>query len=158
MLPSFIIVIGIFFASVYFANAAQKPRETRLPTLNGMPLAGPANSDCQLYAYTNGIAAINCPVSFFPITKAHIVLPNEWGGVLVASGGGTVAITLPATTTLGRNAIGFATDGKTGFTLSTLAPATMQGSAMIVNGMITAPPNSSGWAGLSGTVYQVDLR
>src|SRR5215469_706625 len=111
-------------------------RATRVPTLDGMPFAGPANSDCQVYAYSNGTDAINCPIQFLPVTGAHTVQANEWGSVLVASGGGTVTITLPTMTSIGRNTIGVATDGK-----------------------LAAPANSSGFVGLaSSNVFQVSFR
>jgi len=135
-------------------------RATRVPTLDGMPFAGPANSDCQVYAYSNGTDAINCPIQFLPVTGAHTVQANEWGSVLVASGGGTVTITLPTMTSIGRNTIGVATDGKTSIVLVPQAPAVLQGSALIrADGTLAAPANSSGFVGLaSSNVFQVSFR
>jgi hypothetical protein len=156
----FLLVFAISFAISHSMADAKKPtpNATRLLTLDGHPISGPANSDCQIYQYSGGAVAINCPVNFFPISGTHTVLPNEWGGVLVASGGGSVSIILPVTATIGRNVIGFATDGVTGFTISTQPPMTMQGSGRISNGQVVAPPNSNGWAGLFGTIYQIDMQ
>jgi len=137
------------------------PNATRAPTLDGMPLAGPVNSDCQVYVYAGGTAAINCPLAFVPVTGTHTVQPNEWGSILVASGGGMVTVTLPLTTSAGRNSVGFATDGKTSITVTTTSPAVMQGSELISpNGTsLAAGPNSNGWASLaSPNLYQVSFR
>jgi len=164
-----IAIASVFGAERYLVDAQQfnlpaslslAPGAIRLPSISGMSLASPANSDCQFYLYSNNTLAINCPLLYYRITAAqgaHVVQPNEWGGVLVASGGGVVQIILPATSTIGRNVIGFATDGRTGFQISTTPPTIMQGSALIENGVINAEPNSTGSAGLSGGIYQIDM-
>jgi hypothetical protein len=166
-LTLFISTIGIiafvFMLAIYydFSGVSAIGMSGRLASLNGLPLAGPTNSDCQIYQYVTNVLAINCPLQFIPVTAesgVHVVQTSEWGSVLVASGGSMVQFQLPAGTRLGRNIVGFATDSNTGFSVSAAAGTTMQGSPGIVNGTLTAGPNASGMAGLSGTVWQVDIR
>ena len=122
---------------------------------------GPGNSDCQPYTYGNGMTAINCPILDFPITTAggpHTIGSNEWSGLEVASGGGIVPFVLPNSPPRGPHSIvNLATDGATGFTLNSQLP--MQGTAPVVNGVITVGPGGNGWAILNGagTAWNVGI-
>lgn len=131
-------LLAVLLPVTSFAADALKPR------IAPSEYAGPGNSDCQPYTYQNGTTAILCPILDFPITAAaspHTVASNEWSGLIVASGGGTVNIVLPNKPPRGPHSIiSFSTDGATGFTINAQVPVTMQGTAPVVGGVITAGP------------------
>jgi hypothetical protein len=164
------LVIGVAILAAVCASAGlaqqqgttgKPPPTTSPPPATTPPLtpAGPENSSCQTYAYADGTSAINCPTMYTAVSgpQPHTVGGNEWGTVLIASGGGTVAFTLPSVGgSPGRNGVGFTTDGNTGFTVIAQSPAILRGSAAIRNGTITALPNASGWIDYVGNnIYQV---
>jgi hypothetical protein len=139
-------------ASLFVVLTAEDitPHITRVPTLNGTPLTGPGNSDCQLYQYSNGVEAINCPVIDFTASGAtsYQIPQNAWGQLVVCSGGGTVPIPLPSVPPRGlHSVIEFSTDGKTSCQLSSTIP--MQGSTNISGNSLTISPGGTAWAQLS---------
>src|SRR5215471_15882710 len=97
--------------------------------------------DCQINVSTGTapVATLICPELDHPVsgTTTHTVQPNEWGGLITASGGGTVPIVLPAAPPRGQGSmVAISTDGSTGFTITAQSPATMQGSHYIANGVV----------------------
>jgi hypothetical protein len=138
------------------------PPPVLVTTLDGSPLAGPDKSDCQIYKDYTGTTAIQCPVKNFVSAGTHTVACNEWSGLLVASGGGTVQFTLPSSVPCRGPfpAVSFSTDGQTSFTVTTQSPAKMTGPtpSSIVNGVISLAPGTDGWAQFDGQNYNVGFR